>query len=86
MNPRHIEVQILADKKGNTFHFFERECSVQRRHQKIIEEAPSPFIGEDEALRKELCDTAVRLAKAVDYDSAGTVEFIMGEDKNFLFS
>ena len=84
-NPRHIEVQILADKKGNTFHFFERECSVQRRHQKIIEEAPSPFIGDDESLRKDLCETAVRLAKSVDYDSAGTVEFIMGDDKKFYF-
>jgi acetyl-CoA carboxylase, biotin carboxylase subunit len=85
VNPRHIEVQILADKKGNTYHFFERECSVQRRHQKIIEEAPSPFIGSDEALRKELCDTAVILSKAVEYDSAGTVEFIMGEDRKFYF-
>ena len=84
-NPRHIEVQILADKKGNVFHFFERECSVQRRHQKIIEEAPSPFIGDDEELRKDLCETAVRLAKSVDYDSAGTVEFIMGDDKKFYF-
>ncbi len=84
-DPRHIEVQILADKKGNIFHFFERECSVQRRHQKIIEEAPSPFIGEDEDLRQELCETAVRLARSVDYDSAGTVEFIMGGDKKFYF-
>ncbi|AYF45865.1 ATP-grasp domain protein [Halobacteriovorax sp. BALOs_7] len=85
VNPRHIEVQILADKKGNTFHFFERECSVQRRHQKIIEEAPSPFIGSDEELRQRVCETAVKLAKAVEYDSAGTVEFIMGEDKQFYF-
>jgi len=85
VNPHHIEVQILADKKGNVFHFFERECSIQRRHQKIIEEAPSPFIGEDEALRKSICETAVRLAKTVDYDSAGTVEFIMGEDRKFYF-
>src|SRR5690606_30900305 len=66
-------------------HFFERECSIQRRHQKIIEEAPSPFIGDDEKLRQQVCETAVRLAKAVDYDSAGTVEFIMGEDKSFYF-
>src|SRR5690606_11228387 len=66
-------------------HFFERECSIQRRHQKIIEEAPSPFIGDDEALRKDVCETAVKLAKAVNYDSAGTVEFIMGEDKSFYF-
>lgn len=85
LNPHHIEVQILADKKGNVFHLFERECSVQRRHQKIIEEAPSPFIGTDEALRKSICETAVRCAKAVNYDSAGTVEFIMGEDKKFYF-
>lgn len=85
VNPRHIEVQILADKQGNTFHFFERECSVQRRHQKIIEEAPSPFIGQDEELRQKVCETAVLLAKAVNYDSAGTVEFIMGEDKSFYF-
>lgn len=85
VNPRHIEVQILCDKKGNTFHFFERECSIQRRHQKIIEEAPSPFIGEDEELRQKVCDTAVLLAKAVNYDSAGTVELIMGENKEFYF-
>lgn len=85
LNPHHIEVQILADKKGNVYHVFERECSVQRRHQKIIEEAPSPFIGTDEALRKSICETAVKCAKAVNYDSAGTVEFIMGEDKKFYF-
>ena len=84
-NPRHIEVQILADKKGNIYHFFERECSIQRRHQKIIEEAPSPFIGEDEKLRQDICQTAVKLAKAVHYDSAGTVEFIMDENKSFYF-
>lgn len=85
LNPHHIEVQILADKKGNVYHVFERECSVQRRHQKIIEEAPSPFIGTDEVLRKAICETAVKCAKAVNYDSAGTVEFIMGEDKQFYF-
>jgi len=85
VNPRHIEVQILADKKGNVYHFFERECSIQRRHQKVIEEAPSPFIGDDEELRKNICDTAVKLAKAVNYDSAGTVEFIMAENKSFYF-
>jgi acetyl/propionyl-CoA carboxylase alpha subunit len=84
-NPHHIEVQILADKKGNVYHLFERECSIQRRHQKIIEEAPSPFIGSDEALRKNICETAVKLAKAVGYDSAGTVEFIMGDDRKFYF-
>ncbi|MEX1100060.1 MAG: ATP-grasp domain-containing protein, partial [Bacteriovoracaceae bacterium] len=85
VNPHHIEVQILADNKGNVFHCFERECSIQRRHQKIIEEAPSPFIGEDEDLRQKICSTAVKLAKAVNYNSAGTVEFIMGEDKSFYF-
>jgi acetyl-CoA carboxylase, biotin carboxylase subunit len=85
VNPRHIEVQILADKNGNVFHFFERECSIQRRHQKIIEEAPSPFIGDNEELRQDICNTAVKLAKAVKYDSAGTVEFIMGEDKKYYF-
>lgn len=85
LNPHHIEVQIIADRKGNIFHCYERECSVQRRHQKIIEEAPSPFVGNDTQLRKKICETAVNLAKAVDYDSAGTVEFIMGEDKSFYF-
>ena len=85
VNPHHIEVQIIADKKGNIYHCFERECSVQRRHQKIIEEAPSPFIGADEKLRADITATAIRLAEAVDYDSAGTVEFIMGEDKSYYF-
>jgi acetyl-CoA carboxylase, biotin carboxylase subunit len=85
VNPHHIEVQILADKKGNVFHFYERECSIQRRHQKILEEAPSPFIGDDEELRKRICETAVKLAREVGYDSAGTVEFIMGEDREFYF-
>ena len=85
INPRHIEVQILADKKGNIFHLFERECSIQRRHQKILEESPSPFIGDDEQLRKNICDAAVTLAKSSRYDSVGTVEFIMGEDKSFYF-
>lgn len=85
LNPHHIEVQILADKKGNLFHLFERECSIQRRHQKIIEEAPSPFIGPDEVVRQNICNAALTLAKNVGYDSAGTVEFVMGEDKNFYF-
>ena len=83
--PRHIELQILGDKFGHVIHLFERECSIQRRYQKIIEEAPSPFIGNDEAVRKAICETAVKCAKAVNYDSAGTVEFIMGEDKKFYF-
>lgn len=85
VNPHHIEVQILADRKGNVFHFFERECSIQRRHQKIVEEAPSPFIGDDEELRQRVCMSAVKLAKAINYDSAGTVELIMGENKEFYF-
>ena len=85
VNPHHIEVQIIADKNGNIYHAYERECSIQRRHQKIIEEAPSPFIGSDEKLREKICETAVNLARAVNYDSAGTVEFIMGEDKSFYF-
>lgn len=85
VNPHHIEVQILADRKGNVFHFFERECSIQRRHQKIVEEAPSPFIGDDEDLRQRVCNSAVKLAKAINYDSAGTVELIMGENKEFYF-
>lgn len=84
-NPRHIEVQVLGDKTGEVYHFFERECSIQRRHQKILEEAPSPFIAEDNALRLSLCETAVRLAKFVGYESVGTVEFIMSEDKQFYF-
>ncbi len=83
--PHHIEVQIVADKHGNCFHAYERECSIQRRHQKLLEEAPSPFIGDDSALRNEICETAVRLAKKVKYDSVGTVEFIMGADKQFFF-
>ncbi len=80
---RHIEVQLLADKHGNVIHLGERECSIQRRHQKLIEEAPSPFI--DEEIRRKLGGQAVALAKAVNYDSAGTVEFIAGDDKSFYF-
>jgi propionyl-CoA carboxylase alpha chain len=82
-DPRHIEVQILGDKHGNVIHLGERECSLQRRHQKVIEEAPSPFI--DEETRRKLGEWAIALAEAVNYDSAGTVEFIVGEDKNFYF-
>lgn len=83
LNPRHIEIQLLADKQGNTVYLGERECSIQRRHQKVLEEAPSPFI--DEATRKKMGETAVRAAKAIGYENAGTVEFIMDEDKNFYF-
>ena len=83
VNPRHIEIQVLADKHGNTIFLGERECSIQRRHQKIIEEAPSPFL--DDATRKAMGEQAVTLAKAVDYCSAGTVEFIVDTDRNFYF-
>ncbi len=81
--PRHIEIQIIADKHGNTVYMGERECSIQRRHQKVLEEAPSPFL--DEAMRQAMGKEAVALAKAVDYHSAGTVEFIVDDKKNFFF-
>ncbi len=81
--PRHIEIQIMADKHGNTIYLGERECSIQRRHQKVLEEAPSPFL--DEATRKAMGEEAVALAEAVDYHSAGTVEFIVDAEKNFFF-
>ena len=82
-NPRHIEIQVLGDKHGSTLWLGERECSIQRRHQKVIEEAPSPFL--DEATRKKMGEQAVALAKAVGYYSAGTVEFIIDEKRNFYF-
>ncbi|MDJ0685354.1 MAG: acetyl/propionyl/methylcrotonyl-CoA carboxylase subunit alpha [Alphaproteobacteria bacterium] len=81
--PRHIEIQVLADKHGNTLYLGERECSIQRRHQKVLEEAPSPFL--DAATRKAMGEQAVALAAAVDYCSAGTVEFIVDKDRNFYF-
>jgi propionyl-CoA carboxylase alpha chain len=81
--PRHIEIQVLADSQGNTVYLGERECSIQRRHQKVIEEAPSPFL--DPATRAAMGEQAVALAKAVEYQSAGTVEFIVDRDKNFYF-
>jgi propionyl-CoA carboxylase alpha chain len=81
--PRHIEIQIIADGHGNVVYLNERECSLQRRHQKVIEEAPSPFL--DEATRKAMGEQAVALAKAVDYQSAGTVEFIVDKQRNFYF-
>ena len=81
--PRHIEIQVLGDKHGNVIHLGERECSIQRRNQKVIEEAPSPFI--DTKTREAMGAEAVALAKAVDYDSAGTVEFIVDKDRNFYF-
>ncbi|MFK7945706.1 MAG: acetyl-CoA carboxylase biotin carboxylase subunit [Paracoccaceae bacterium] len=81
--PRHIEIQVLGDKHGNCIYLGERECSIQRRNQKVIEEAPSPFL--DEATRKAMGEQSVALAKAVDYSSAGTVEFIVDGDRNFYF-
>jgi propionyl-CoA carboxylase alpha chain len=81
--PRHIEIQVLADLHGNAIYLGERECSIQRRHQKVIEEAPSPFL--DEATRKAMGEQAVALARAVDYASAGTVEFIVDAERNFYF-
>ena len=81
--PRHIEIQVLADGHGDCIYLGERECSIQRRHQKVIEEAPSPFL--DEATRKAMGEQAVALARAVDYRSAGTVEFIVDKDRNFYF-
>ncbi|SHM06673.1 acetyl-CoA carboxylase biotin carboxylase subunit [Roseibium suaedae] len=82
-NPRHIEIQVLGDKHGNVIYLGERECSIQRRNQKVIEEAPSPLL--DEETRRKMGEQAVALAKAVNYDSAGTVEFVAGQDKSFFF-
>ena len=81
--PRHIEIQLLGDAHGNVVHLGERECSIQRRHQKVIEEAPSPFL--DEKMRNAMGAQAVALARAVDYQSAGTVEFIVDRDRRFYF-
>lgn len=84
LEPRHIEIQVMGDKHGNCVYLFERECSIQRRNQKVLEEAPSPLL--DEATRKKMGEQAVALAKAVNYDSAGTVEFVAsGKDKSFYF-
>ncbi len=82
-DPRHIEIQVLGDKHGAVIHLGERECSIQRRNQKVVEEAPSPLL--DAATRKKMGEQAVALAKAVGYDSAGTVEFVAGQDKSFYF-
>ncbi len=82
-NPRHIEVQILGDGKGGAIHLWERECSVQRRFQKIVEEAPAPNLGAD--LRARICESALRLTKAAKYRNAGTVEYILGADGRFFF-
>ena len=83
VDPRHIEIQVLGDKHGHVIYLGERECSIQRRNQKVIEEAPSPLL--DESTRRKMGEQAVALAKAVNYDSAGTVEFVAGQDKSFFF-
>lgn len=83
LNPRHIEVQLMSDTHGNHLHFFERECSIQRRYQKVIEETPAPNLGQD--LRLKICETAVQIAKGINYRGAGTVEFIMAQDGSYYF-
>ena len=83
LEPRHIEIQIIGDSNGNACHLSERDCSVQRRHQKLTEEAPSPFMTK--ALRKKMGEAAVRAAEAVKYEGAGTVEFLVDKDRNFYF-
>ncbi len=83
VNPRHVEIQLMGDHHGHVIHFGERDCSVQRRHQKLIEEAPSPAVNED--LRQRMGEAAVRLAQRVNYTSAGTVEFLLDEDGSFYF-
>ncbi|MEI6575814.1 MAG: biotin carboxylase N-terminal domain-containing protein [Bacteroidota bacterium] len=82
-NPRHIEVQVLGDKHGNVIHLFERECSIQRRYQKIIEESPSPTLTPE--VRKEICQAAVKIGQAINYDNAGTLEFLVDDELNFYF-
>ncbi|OOE00748.1 acetyl-CoA carboxylase biotin carboxylase subunit [Anoxybacillus kestanbolensis] len=82
-NPRHIEIQLLADAHGNCVYLWERECSIQRRHQKVVEEAPSPFL--DEETRRKMGEAAVRAAKHIGYTNAGTIEFLVDEQKNFYF-
>jgi acetyl-CoA carboxylase biotin carboxylase subunit len=83
VQPRHVEIQLLGDGQGQVIHFGERECSIQRRHQKLIEESPSPIVDED--LRQRMGDAAIRGAEAVDYEGAGTVEFLVDADRNFYF-
>ncbi|MHC4242298.1 MAG: acetyl-CoA carboxylase biotin carboxylase subunit, partial [Planctomycetota bacterium] len=83
VEPRHVEVQVIADKEGNVLHFYERDCSIQRRHQKMIEESPCPVL--DERGREELCKAALRLIKEAKYVNAATIEFILDKDKKFYF-
>ncbi|WP_175615558.1 acetyl-CoA carboxylase biotin carboxylase subunit [Piscibacillus halophilus] len=82
-NAHHIEIQLLADHHGNVLHLFDRECSIQRRHQKVIEEAPSPLLKEE--TRQKMADAAIKAAKAIHYKNAGTIEFLVDEDQNFYF-
>lgn len=82
-NPRHVEVQVMADKQGNVVHFYERDCSIQRRHQKLIEESPCPVI--DEETREKLCKSAIKLMREANYENAATVEFLLDKNKNFYF-
>ena len=82
-NPRHVEVQLIADNFGNVCHLFERDCTMQRRHQKLIEETPSPHITS--ATRKKMCEAAVKLVSSVGYTNAGTIEFVVDHDENFYF-
>lgn len=83
VDPHHVEIQILADGEGNVLHLFERECSIQRRHQKVIEEAPSPFISNE--TREKMGQAAIKAAKAIGYKNAGTIEFLVDEDQNYYF-
>ena len=83
VEPRHVEVQVMADNEGNALHFYERDCSIQRRHQKMIEESPCPVL--DRHTREELCEAALRIIKEAGYVGAGTVEFLLGQDKEFYF-
>ena len=83
LNPRHIEVQLMSDTHGNHLHFFERECSIQRRYQKVVEETPAPNMSQE--LRLKICETAVEIARGINYRGAGTVEFIMSQDGSFYF-
>lgn len=83
VEPRHVEVQVMADKEGNALHFYERDCSIQRRHQKMIEESPCPVL--EKHRRDELCDAALRIVKEADYYSAATIEFLLDQDNNYFF-
>ena len=83
VEPRHVEVQVMADQSGNALHFYERDCTIQRRHQKLIEESPCPVL--DQKTREELCRAALRLVKEANYYSAATVEFLLDKDKNYYF-